>query len=98
MRSLPRHLENNEGVAGALHSIEQFQLGLDYLDRFPDLIKGVSAEHVLEVAKARLQPDRCVVAVAGPYPSTVSDGAKLPAKDAETETPGGCHADTPGRE
>ncbi len=68
MRSLPRQLENNEGIAGALHSIEQYRLGLDYLDRFPDLLGGVTAEQVMEAAARRLHPDRCVVAVAGPYP------------------------------
>jgi len=68
VRSLPRQLENNEGMAGALHSMEQYRLGLDYLDRFPDLIGGVTVEQVLDVAARRLQPERCVVAVAGPYP------------------------------
>jgi len=69
VRSLPRTLETNEGVASALHSIEQYRLGLDYLDRFADLIEGVSVETVLAVAEKRLHPDRCAVAVAGPYPS-----------------------------
>ena len=68
VRSLPRQLENNEGMAGALHSMEQYRLGLDYLDRFPDLVGGVTVEQVLDVAARRLQPERCVVAVAGPYP------------------------------
>lgn len=75
VRSLPRNLETNEGKAAALHSIEQYRLGLDYLDRFPDLIDTVSAEQVLAVAEKRLHPDRCAVAVAGPYPSA-DDGAE----------------------
>ena len=76
VRSLPRQLENNEGIAGALYSIEQYRLGSDYLDRFPDLIGGVTAEQVMEVAARRLHPDRCVVAVAGPYPE--ADAAAPP--------------------
>lgn len=68
VRSLPRQLENNEGIAGALHSIEQYRLGLDYLDRFPDLLGGITVEQVMDVASRRLHPDCCVVAVAGPYP------------------------------
>ncbi|MGD8331126.1 MAG: pitrilysin family protein [Acidobacteriota bacterium] len=68
VRSLPRQLETNEGIAGALHSIEQYRLGLDYMDRFPGLIDAVDAEQVMEVAARRLHPDRCAVVVAGPYP------------------------------
>ena len=74
VRSLPRQLENNEGIAGALHSIEQYRLGLDYLDRFPDLFGGVTTEQVMEVAQRRLHPDHCVVAVAGPYPEADAAG------------------------
>lgn len=68
VRSLPRQLETNEGMAGALHSIEQYRLGLDYLDRFPGLIDAVTVDQVQDVAERRLHPDRCAVAVAGPYP------------------------------
>jgi len=68
VRSLPRQLENNEGMAGALHSIEQYRLGLDFIDRFPELIEEVDAEQVMDVAARWLHPDRCAVAVAGPYP------------------------------
>ncbi len=77
VRSLPRNLENNEGIAASLHSIEQFELGLDYLDRFPGLIESITAEEVQTVAASRLRPDACVVAVAGPYP--------LPAEEAEPD-------------
>jgi len=68
VRSLPRQLENNEGIAGALHSIEQYRLGLDYLDRYPQLIGAVTVEQVMDVAARRLHPDHCAVTVAGPYP------------------------------
>jgi len=68
VRALPRQLETNEGMAGALHTIEQYRLGLDYIDRFPDLVDAVDAEQVMDVAARRLHPDRCAVAVAGPYP------------------------------
>ena len=73
IRSLPRTFETNEGMAGALHAMEQYRLGLDYFSRFPDLIGGVSAEQIQEVALRRLHPDRCGVAVAGPYPVSDAD-------------------------
>ncbi len=72
VRSLPRNLENNEGIAAALHSIEQYRLGLDYLERFADLIDAVDTEQILATAQKRLHPDRCAVTVAGPYPSAAA--------------------------
>lgn len=83
VRSLPRQLETNEGMAGALHSIEQYRLGLDYMDRFPGLIDAVDAEQVMDVAARRLHPDRCVVAVAGPYPIEGEATATVGAEGAE---------------
>jgi zinc protease len=45
---LPLSLESNAGVANALLNIERFQLGLDYYQRYPQLVSGVTAEQVLE--------------------------------------------------
>jgi zinc protease len=67
VRSLPRTLETNEGIAGALQTIEQYRLGLDYLQRFPGLIEAIGAADILAVARRRLHPDRCAIAIAGPY-------------------------------
>lgn len=85
VRSLPRQLETNEGMAGALHSIEQYRLGLDFLDRFPELIGGVTADDVLDVASRRLHPDRCAVAVAGPY--RLAGAAENTAENAAENSP-----------
>jgi zinc protease len=76
VRSLPRNLETNEGMASAMHSIEQYRLGLDYLERFAGLIGAVSVEQVLATAEKRLHPDRCAVTVAGPYPVADADGVE----------------------
>jgi zinc protease len=93
VRSLPRQLETNEGMAGALHSIEQYGLGLDFLDRFPDLIGAVTAEQVMDVAARRLHPDRCAVAVAGPYPLEAVDAVPVPEDDAAAATTGSMQPD-----
>ena len=37
---LPLALETHDGVAATLLAIEEFGLGLDYLDRYPDIIAG----------------------------------------------------------
>ncbi|MFQ5743231.1 MAG: M16 family metallopeptidase [Acidobacteriota bacterium] len=68
IRSVPRTLETNEGMAGALHAMEQYDLGLDYLKRYPELIDGVTREAVGSVAGELLGTDRYGISIAGPYP------------------------------
>jgi zinc protease len=63
---LPLSLESNAGVAGALLNIERYDLGLDYYLRYPDLVRRVSTADVLAAAQKHLDPDRLVIAVAGP--------------------------------
>ncbi len=63
---MPLQLESNEGVAGSLMNIEIFNLGLDYYQRFPALIRAVTAEQILETARHYLHPEKMALAVAGP--------------------------------
>lgn len=63
---LPLSLESNAGMAGALLNIERYQLGLDYYQRYAGLIGAVKRAEVLDVARRFIDPDRLVVATAGP--------------------------------
>ncbi|MDP3186019.1 MAG: hypothetical protein Q8M58_12170, partial [Anaerolineales bacterium] len=63
---LPLSLESNAGVAGALLNIERFDLGLDYYRRFADLVRAVTPEEVLLIARKFFHPDRLAIAIAGP--------------------------------
>lgn len=63
---LPLQLEGNEGVAGALITMERYDLGLDYLLRYPDEIANVTRDDVLHAAQRYLDPDVYALAVAGP--------------------------------
>lgn len=63
---LPLQLEGNEGVAGALITMERYGLGLDYLLRYPDEIASVTRDDVLHAAQRYLNPDIYALAVAGP--------------------------------
>jgi zinc protease len=63
---LPLSLESNGGVANALLNIERHQLGLDYYHRYQDLVNEVSAEDVLTTARKFIDPDKLVIAAAGP--------------------------------
>lgn len=62
---LPLSLESNAGIANAILTIERFKLGLDYYQRYPDMIQSISAENILESSRKYLHPDRLVVASAG---------------------------------
>jgi len=63
---LPLSLESNAGVTSALLSLERYSLGLDYYVRYPDLIRSVTIDEVLETARRYLHPDRLAVGIAGP--------------------------------
>jgi zinc protease len=64
--SLPLSLESLGGVTSLLLSIERFGHGLDYLDRFPDIINALTADDLQRAAKQHLDPDRVVIGTAGP--------------------------------
>ena len=63
---LPLSLESNAGVASALLTMEQHQLGLDYLRNYEKMIREITPESILEAARAYLDPDRLVISSAGP--------------------------------
>jgi zinc protease len=64
--SLPLSLETNEGVAGAILNIEQYDLGLDYLSRYPGLINAITPERIQAAARKWFDPDNLAVGIAGP--------------------------------
>jgi zinc protease len=64
--SLRLTLESHDGVASALLSIEEFDLGLDYLQRYPGIIEGISRDDIRESAHRHLDPTRLATAVAQP--------------------------------
>jgi zinc protease len=63
---LPLSLESNAGVVNALLKIERFQLGLDYYQRYPDLVEAVTPEMILDTARRYWHLDRLAIVSAGP--------------------------------
>jgi zinc protease len=63
--SFPLRLDTNRKVASFIAQVEFFQLGMDYPERYADLIKKVTAEDVERVAKRYLQPDRLITVIVG---------------------------------
>ncbi len=64
--SLPVHLETNHGVSATILNMELYGLGLDYLQRYPEIIEEVSADQVQAAAQRYLDPEAHALAVAGP--------------------------------
>lgn len=63
---MPLSLESNSGVANSILNLERFDLGLDYLQRYPALIRAVTREEILEAARLHIDPEKLVVVSAGP--------------------------------
>lgn len=64
--SLPILLETNEGVSSVILDMELFGLGLDYLERYPELIHQIGADQIQAAARRYLSADVYALAVAGP--------------------------------
>ncbi len=64
--SLPRQLETNEGMAAVLGEIDLYDLGLDYLERYPDIVRALTRDQVTAAARTWLPPAHLVTAIAGP--------------------------------
>jgi zinc protease len=63
---LPLALETHDGVASTLLAIEEFGLGLDYLDQYPGIIAAVSREQVREAARSHLDLETLAIGIARP--------------------------------
>ncbi|MBP9041149.1 MAG: insulinase family protein, partial [Anaerolineaceae bacterium] len=62
---MPLSLESNNGVANSILNLERFNLGLDYLQRYPDLIRKITRQDILEAAQKYIDPDRLIIVTAG---------------------------------
>ncbi|MBX3037098.1 MAG: insulinase family protein [Anaerolineales bacterium] len=63
---LPLSLESNGGVVSAILNIHRYELGMDYYQRYESLVRSVTRDDVVEVARKYIDPSRLVIATAGP--------------------------------
>lgn len=63
---LPLGLETNEGVASTISSMELFDLGLDYLLRFPAMFNAITRDDVMTAARAFWSAEDYILTTAGP--------------------------------
>jgi zinc protease len=61
--SFPLRFDTNRKVANFLAQVEYFQLGLNYPDRYPDLIRRVTREDVRRVAQTYLKPEKLITVI-----------------------------------
>jgi zinc protease len=62
---LPLSLESNSGVANSILNLERFNLGLDYLQRYPALVNEITPKSILEAAQKYIDPRNLVIVSAG---------------------------------
>jgi zinc protease len=70
-------LSTNAGLAAALWNSEFYRLGLDYIDRYPQLIRAVSAEEVNAAVRKYFRPDHLTVVIAGDFDATQGESAPV---------------------
>jgi zinc protease len=63
---LPLSLESSAGLANAILSMERFELGLDYYQHYARKLRAITAEDILNASRKYLDPQRLVIASAGP--------------------------------
>ena len=64
---LPLQMESNEGIAATLLEIHLYQLGDDFIARYPDLIHAITKEEIQLAAQKYLSHEVYALSIAGPY-------------------------------
>jgi zinc protease len=72
-------LATNAGLARALWNAEFYGLGLDYIDRYPQIIQSVTVEDVNAAIRKYFRPDHLTVVVAGDHQAEMAAPVKTPA-------------------
>jgi zinc protease len=70
-------LSTNGGLAAALWNAEFYRLGLDYVDRYPQLISAVSTEEVNAAIRKYFRPDHLTVIIAGDIEAAKGEPAPI---------------------
>ena len=70
-------LSTNAGLAAALWNAEFYRLGLDYVDRYPQLISAVTAEEVNAAIRKYFRPDQLTVVIAGDIEAAKGESAPV---------------------
>ena len=61
--SFPMRFDNQSKLANFLTQIEYYGLGLDYPEKYPSILKAITREEILRVAKTYLHPENYLLVV-----------------------------------
>ena len=65
--SVALQLESNDGIASTVGDVILHDLGLDYIDRYPDIIRSLTIDEVNRAAREHFPVfENLVVSVCGP--------------------------------
>lgn len=65
-------LATNAGLAQTLWNSEFYNLGIDYIDRFPQIIQAITIEEVNAAIRKYFRPDHLTIVIAGDYETAAS--------------------------
>lgn len=63
--AFPLRFDSNTKIAQYLISAKKYNLGIDYINKYPDLINAVTIEQVNAAARTHLHPDKLLFSIAG---------------------------------
>jgi zinc protease len=63
--SFPLRIETNATIASVLVAVEYYNLGMDYLDKYPDYINSVTKDDVKRVANKYIWPEKLRLVAVG---------------------------------
>jgi zinc protease len=63
--SFPLRFDTMRKVANFLAQVEYFELGLEYLERYPELIRKITGDDVTRVAQRYLEPEKLIIVLVG---------------------------------
>jgi len=63
--SFPMRIETGRRIADFLIGVEYYKLGMDYIDKYPDYIKGVTKDDIQRVAREYLKPEGFIFILVG---------------------------------
>ncbi len=63
--SFPLRIDSNTKIAGFNLAVEYYGLGVDYVDRYPEIINAITREDIQRVARKYLDPAHYVLVVVG---------------------------------
>jgi zinc protease len=70
-------LSTNAGLAAALWNAEFYRLGLDYVERYPELVRAVTVEEVNAAIRKYFRPEHLTIVISGDINAAQGEAAPI---------------------